>query len=225
MKYVVVICFAFLVVFGLPHSLSAARPNMPPAPTLRPAPSGVYKLDKTHASVTFRVMHMGTSRYTARFTRIDATLDLDVKNPTASKVTATIDPKSIETDFPLPEPDFDAMLYGEKWLDAAQYPEIKFTSTQVTLTGPNTAKVAGDLTLHGVTLPVTFDATYNGGFASSHLEPTRSRAGFSIYGVVKRSQFGLKYALPPPGHRLGVADDVELLIEAEFTREHNGEAP
>src|SRR6478609_6283177 len=68
------------------------------------APPGEYKLDKTHASVTFRVNHMGLSPYTARFTGIEGTLQFDPANPAAMSVIASDDPKSIETDYPLAKP-------------------------------------------------------------------------------------------------------------------------
>ena len=72
-------------------------------------PSGTYQLDPTHASMVWKVKHLGLSNYTARFNRFDATITLDAENPTASTVTATVDPASIDTDYPLAEQkDFNA---------------------------------------------------------------------------------------------------------------------
>ena len=194
---------------------SAAAPS---GPVGTDAPAGSYKLDKTHASLVFRVDHLGLSNYTARFTRLDGELQLDPANPGAASITATVDPRSLETDYPDPEPDFDAELQGGSWLDAARFPKITFRSTKVEMTGPDTARVTGDLSLHGVTKPVVLETRFNGGYASHPMDPAGSRIGFSAKGVLKRSDFGVAYGIPAPGTTTGVGDPVEFQIEAEFVR-------
>lgn len=181
-------------------------------------PAGTYKLDRPHASLNFRVSHMGFSHWTARFTAFDATLTGDPANPAASSVTATIDAKSLQTNYPLSDFNFDEQLTGKEWLDAATYPKMTFRSTRVEVTGPKTAKVTGDFTLHGVTKPVTLDVTYNGGYGSEAYDPGGSRIGFSAHGWLKRSDYGVSMGIPAPGSIMGVGDDVEIIIEAEFTR-------
>ena len=191
-------------------------------PVATEVPAGTYTLDRSHASLLFRVDHLGFSRYTARFTRFEAELRLDPADPAGSSVSATIDPSSIETDNPDPSYDFNAQLRGEPWLDTARFPQMTFRSTRVELTGPDTARITGDLALHGVTLPVTLDATFNGGYAGHPLDPFGARIGFSAHGSLARSAFGIAEGVPPPGSELGVSDEVEILIEAEFTREAGG---
>lgn len=193
---------------------TAATPAAAAAPNT--APAGAYRIDKTHASVTFKVNHLGISNYTARFTGIDGALQFDPANPTAMSVEASVDTKSIETDYPNSDVNFDAELSGAKWLDAAQFPKITFKSTKVETTGPNTAKVTGDFTLHGVTKPLILDVTFNGGYASAAMDPN-PRIGFSATGKIKRSEFGLGFGVPAPGSTFGVGDDVSIIIEAEFT--------
>jgi polyisoprenoid-binding protein YceI len=95
---------------------------------------------------------------------------------------------------------------------------MTFRSTGLELTGPNTARMTGELDLHGVARPVTLAVTFNGGHASHPLDPFGSRIGFSAHGSLRRSEFGIAEGLPPPGSDFGVGDDVEILIEAEFTR-------
>jgi polyisoprenoid-binding protein YceI len=146
-----------------------ASRRITPAPT--EAPAGIYKLDRNHASLFFRVNHLGFSRYTARFTRFDAELDFDPANPAASSVTATIDATSIETDHPDPSFDFDAQLQDEHWLSTARFAQMTFRSTAIELTGPNMARITGVLDLHGVTRPVTLAVTFNGGYAGHPLDP------------------------------------------------------
>ena len=209
-------CWAVLLVLGVSAPCRAAEPM--PEPSTAPLPAGTYKLDPAHASLLFRVDQLGMSHFTARFTRFDAELTLDPANPGASSVTATIDPRSLETHYPDPSYDFDGKLQGPEWLDAGQFPQITFRSTTVEPTGPRTARVTGDLALHGVTAPVELDVTFNGGYAAFSLDPSGSRIGFSAKGSLLRSTFGVAFGIPAPGSTIGVSDAVEIIIEAEFTR-------
>jgi len=197
------------------HADHAAQDRTAPVST--EAPAGTYTLDKAHASLIFRVDHLGFSNYTARFRRFDARLQFDPSAPAGMSVTATIDPTSLETDFPDPDKlDFNAVLTGADWLAAAQFPEITFQSTSIELTGPDSAKMTGDLTLHGVTRPVTLDVTFNGGYAGHPMDPN-ARIGFSAHGALKRSAFGIALGIPPEGSKIGVSDEVAFTIEAEFS--------
>lgn len=172
-------------------------------------------MDLSHTSVIFRVSHLGFSKYTARFTKADGTLAFDPANPAAQGVTATIDAGSLQTNYPEPAKlDFDTQVEKE-FLDAANHPQITFRSTRVEPTGPNTANVVGDLTLRGVTKPVTLKATFNGGYKPNAMDG--ARIGFSAVGAFKRSDFGITYGLPAPGANMGVFDEVEVIIETEFT--------
>ena len=224
MRVGLTICTIALLAAGpLPgHDVLAADPV---APAATDVPAGNYTLDRNHASLIFRINHLGFSHYTARFTRFDATLELDPAHPATSSVTATIDPTSIETDNPDPTLDFDHQLQNQDWLNTAQFPQMTFRSTALGLTGPNTARVTGDLGLHGVTRQVTLDVTFNGGYASNPLDPSGSRIGFSAHGSLERSEFGIAEALPPPRSTFGLGDEVEVLIEAEFTRPAPAAAP
>ncbi|HVT37395.1 MAG TPA: YceI family protein [Nevskiaceae bacterium] len=180
-------------------------------------PAGTYTLDRAHASLIFRVNHMGFSNYTARFRHFDAQLSFDPAQLARSSVTVTVDARSLETDFPDPAKiDFNAMLQNDQWLDTAKYPEMTWRSTQVEMTGANRMRITGALTLHGLTRPVTLDATYNGGYPGFAMDP-HARIGFSAHGTLKRSDFGIAYGIPAPGSNMGVGDDVQLQIEAEFS--------
>jgi polyisoprenoid-binding protein YceI len=199
--------------------LAACAPRPHPESLASDIPSGTYTMDRAHASLLFRVNHMGFSHYTARFKHFEATLTFDPKNPTASQVTATIDPRSLETDYPNPKKiNFNAELQGKSWLDAKQFPAISFRSTRVELTGKNSARITGDFTLHGITKPVALSATFNGGYAGNPMDPAGSRVGFSAHGSFKRSDFGIGFGIPAPGSNMGVGNEVEVIIEAEFTR-------
>ncbi|WP_217438551.1 YceI family protein [Fertoeibacter niger] len=185
------------------------------------APAGNYALDLAHGRLLFRVNHLGFSRYTALFTRFDAALVFDPAAPESMSVTATVDTASLETHYPDASFDFNAILTGPDFLDAAAFPQITFASTAVKQTGPQTADVTGDLTLRGVTKPVTLNVTFNGGYAGHPLD-AGARIGFSAEGSLLRSDFGLTAGIPAPGTTMGVGDRVEVMIEAEFL---NPDAP
>jgi polyisoprenoid-binding protein YceI len=202
-----------------PQSQESSKSAPAPASTV-PAtklPAGAYTLDKAHASLIFRVDHLGFSNYTARFKRFDAQLQFDPANLPASRVTATIDARSLETDFPDPAKlDFNAQLQNEQWLNTAKFPQMIFRSTKIELTGPNTMRVNGDLNLRGVTRPMILDATFNGGYEGHPMDP-HARIGFSAHGSIKRSEFGMAFGIPAPGSTMGVGDSVNVIIEAEFS--------
>jgi len=177
-------------------------------------PKGTYTLDPAHASLSFKVNHLGFSNYTARFSHFDAKLTIDPKRPTKASLTATIDPRSLELN--APPAGFLDQLMGDQWFEAAKYPEETFKSTEVSLTNIDEADVTGDLTLHGQTHPVTMHVKFNGGYPGMQMDP-HARIGFSAEGSLKRSDFGMGFGVPAPGTTLGVGDEVSFAIEAEFT--------
>lgn len=176
-------------------------------------PAGVYEVDKTHASLTWKVSHVGLSNYTARFTSFDAQIKFDPTDVTKSTVIAKIDPTTLETDFvPTEKKDFNKVLQSdEKWFDAAKFPTITFTSTKIEKTGDSTGKIHGDLTLLGVTKPVVLDAVFNGAYVEQpfNKKPT---LGFSAKTTITRSDWGMSTYAPMIG------DKVDIIIEAEFNK-------
>lgn len=199
--------FAYAVLAG---ALLAAPLAAPVAALAQPAtdpaaaPAGTWALDKRHASLTLRVKHFGTSNYTFRLSGLDGSFAYDPAKPLDSKVSITVDPKSVDTGLP----NFNKEISDDpKFFDSAKYPTITFVSTKIEQTSPGKGKLTGDLTFRGVTKPVTLDVTYNG-FAKT---PFGSQImGFSATGKIKRSEFGFTHLVPM------VSDDVDLAIEAEF---------
>lgn len=194
-----------------------AAPGPAPAQDLEPPEAGRYQIDLGHTRLLFRVSHLGFSNYTALFTDVSGTLAFDPDAPQTMAVSAVVKAASLETHYPDPALDFNAVLTGPEFLDAAQFPEITFASTAVTLTGEKTADVTGDLTLHGVTRPVTLAVTYNGGWKDMPLD-LGGRIGFSATGAFNRSDFGVGFGVPAPGTTMGVSDRVDVVIEAEFVK-------
>lgn len=182
------------------------------------APSGAYTLDPHHTTVTVRAKHFGLSNYALRLNGVTGTLNFNAEDPALSTIEATVATNTLDTPY-TGDRDFDAELQNSEWLDAAQFPTATFRSTSVERTGPNTARVTGDLTIRGVTHPITLDARYNASHAAHPMGFPISLIGFSASGTFQRSQYGLNVLQPSePGASDGVANDVELVIEAEFTR-------
>lgn len=203
----------FLV--GLPALALGAEAAAPPSmPAPSKAPAGDYHLDKSHASLIMRASHLGFSTYTTRFSRFDSELSFDPEHIAASKVSTTIDADSFEMDG-APSMCLDIMK-GEQMLDTKQFPKILFRSETVRMTGAKSMEITGAFTLHGVTRPMVLKATYNGGYAGMANMDPQARIGFSAHGQFKRSDFGIKFAVPAPGTTMGVGDLVDFSIEAEF---------
>jgi polyisoprenoid-binding protein YceI len=195
---------------SVPSNTSPPADAGPVKPVSSTVPPGSYVLEKTHTSVVARIDHMGLSKYTFRFTGFDGTLQLDPKNPAASRIEFTVNPSSIETDYP-GEKNFDQELaQDEKFFNAAKFAEAKFVSTGVTITGERSAKVDGDMTLLGITKPASFEVTFNGDM-EAHPFAKVPAIGFSARGTIDRRDWGMTYLSGQ-----GVGDTVEIQIEAEF---------
>ena len=183
------------------------------AQDLASLPAGTYRTDMSHSTLAFEVDHLGFSAYVAGFDRFDATLSLDPAAPERATLEVRVPLASL--DLPSPPEGFREMLLGAGWLDAAATPEMIFRSTSVTLTGPDAARVEGELLLAGRTAPVTLEVRANGGWEGFDLDP-QARIGFSATGVLRRSDWGISIGLPPPGSRMGVGDAVRVRVETEM---------
>ena len=179
------------------------------------APAGDYVLDRTHASLEWKGLHNGLAWYAARFTNFDIKLTFNPSDVTRSKVTATIDPRSIETDFEKTRPagnteDFNAVLAnGERFFNAGKFPTITFASTAVTKTGERTGRMTGNLTFLGVTKPVTLDISYTGNRNDPRSQ--KHKVGFQATGTINKTQWGMASGGP-------IADDIKIEINAELVQ-------
>ena len=190
------------------------------APVELKALAGVYVMDPTHASLQWSLPHNTISNYTARFNKFDAKITLDPANLANSTVEVSIDPASVDANYPGDYTGTHAGSGFKTWnediarnknfLNAGAFPQITFKSTKVELTGPRTAKVTGDLTFLGVTKPVTLDATFNGEI-EKHPFMQVPTLGFAAEGKFKRTDFGM--ALGPVG------DEVTIRFDAEFLQQ------
>jgi polyisoprenoid-binding protein YceI len=162
-----------------------------------------YKLDPGHTMVLFSWNHFGFSNPTANLGQVDGTLVYDEAAPTKSTVEATLPLAGLDTFVP----KLDEHLKSKDFLDAATYPTVTFKSTKVTSAGKDKLKVVGDLTVHGVTKPVTLDVTVNK--VGPHPMMKVQTAGFDATATIKRSDFGVGAYVP------NVSDEIKIRITTE----------
>ncbi len=178
------------------------------AALVAPAQTSVWTLDKNHSEVDFSVRHMGISNVHGRFGIADGKILLNDADITKSSVTVTIDTTTVDTGVAQRDND----LKSDHFFDVAKFPTATFASTSVAKTG-NGLTVTGNLTVHGITKPVTLDVEgpgdpINGMDHKPHM-------GFSATTTVKRADFGIAPNMPSAM----VADDVKLQIELDAARQ------
>jgi polyisoprenoid-binding protein YceI len=168
-----------------------------------PAVAATYQIDPVHSSILFKVKHLGTANFYGRFNDMSGGIDIDAANPGAGKVrleikTASVDTRVQQRDDHLRSPDF---------FDAKQFPTITFQSTKVVAVDDDSFDVTGDLSLHGVTKPVTLRVEKTG--SGKHPRSGAEMIGFETKTTVKRSDFGMQFMQGP------LSDEVEILISVE----------
>ncbi|MBV8593559.1 MAG: polyisoprenoid-binding protein [Caulobacteraceae bacterium] len=173
------------------------------APVVQP---GTYALETTHTEVLFGIDHMGFSTFYGEFPGSTGTLVVNGANPLASQLDVSTPIAGVMTS----SAKLNEELRSAQWLDAGKYPSMTFHSTRITPTGPDTADVAGDLTLHGVTKPVVLHARFKRAGDAPMMHAYM--AGFEVSGEIRRSDFGVSNYIPILG------DEVHLIISAPFVR-------
>lgn len=169
------------------------------------AAAGAYEIDQSHVAVIGRIMHGNLAYLYFRFNpdKIIGKYTYDPKRPEATKVEISIDANGI--DFGLP--NFDKRVQSAEFMDVAKYPKVTFVSTQIKRTDMNHGTMTGNLTLHGVTKPITIPTTFNGAGPAGR----RVKMGFSSTARVKLSDFGIDIGTN------NVTGDVLLNIDVEFS--------
>lgn len=162
-----------------------------------------YKIDPNHTDVVASWSHFGFSNPIANFLKADGVIVYDPANVAASKVEVTLPLDGLDAQVP----DFNDHLRSADFFDAAQYPTITFKSTSVKAAGKNKLTVVGNLTIKGITKPVTLNVTINK--LGVHPLGQREAAGFNATTTVKRTDFGLGKYAP------NVSDEVKLTITTE----------
>ncbi|MGA2539811.1 MAG: YceI family protein [Terracidiphilus sp.] len=175
-----------------------------PAATL--AAQDAWQIDPMHSSAQFSVRHLGISTVRGAFTKVSGTILVDDANPARDQITASIDAASVDTRVEMRDND----LRSPNFFDVQKYPTITFKSKRVEPAGPGKLKVAGDLTIHGVTKEVVLDVD---GPSAAIKDPWGNpRRGASASTKVIRQDFSVNGA---PGV---VGDEITITLDVEFIK-------
>ncbi|HTB21509.1 MAG TPA: YceI family protein [bacterium] len=167
-----------------------------------------YKIDPMHTEVGFEVVHMTLSHVRGNFAKFSGTVDLDEHNLEKSKVSLDVDASSVNTRVGMRDKD----LRSDHFFDVAKTPDITFESTKVAKTADGYA-LSGNLTIHGITKPVTLDATLTD---PVNVGPMMGgvRRGFSLRGSIHRLDYKVG-----PGNTMMISDKVELMVDGELIKQ------
>ncbi len=168
-----------------------------------PSRAADYTIDLAHSHVLFMVDHLGFAKMIGLFTDFAGSFSFDAANVGASKLKVSIKTDSLTSQYG----PRDADLKGADWFNVTEFPEMTFVGTSYAKKDDHSGTITGDLTMHGVTKPVTLEVVLN----KVGVNPIdkKNSAGFSARGKLKRSDFGMKAYLGPIG------DEVDLVIEIE----------
>lgn len=171
-----------------------------------------WALDPAHSNAQFVVRHLGISNVQGEFTKLSGTVQLDDSDISKSSVTASIDVASVDTRVKGRDDD----LKSPNFFDVTKHPKMTFQSSKIWRTGDGTAKMAGKLTLHGVTREVTFDVA---GPSKAIQAMGGTRRGASATTKINRQDFGLKYltGVLPGGDEM-IGDTVTITLDIEMVQ-------
>lgn len=176
------------------------------------AQTSSWKLDDTHTHASFTIRHLVITNVRGEFARVTGALVLDEKDVTKSKVEVSIDATSIDTRVA----DRDNHLRSPDFFDVAKYPTITFKSTRVEKAGEGKLRVTGDLTMHGVTKPVTLDVV---GPTAEVKDPWgNTRRGVAASATLDRRDWGLTWSKAVEAGPV-VGNEVKLEIESELLKQ------
>jgi len=166
-----------------------------------------YRIDPVHSTVLFRVKHMNTAFVYGRFNSFMGTIVVNERNPAQSSVVLEIDLNSVDTG----NSQRDDHLRGPDFFNTRQFPKATFRSTRVRKLNDTTIEVQGNLTLRGVTKPLTLRVTFTG---KGRNPRGQEIIGFETTFTLKRSEFGVNYGLNG-----GLSDEVRLTVSVEAIRQ------
>jgi polyisoprenoid-binding protein YceI len=168
-----------------------------------------YAIDPAHTTVEFVVRHMMISKVRGRFTDVSGTIVLPASaNGIPSEVDVTVGAHSVDTS----EPQRDGHLKSPDFFDIESFKHLTFKSTKIEAAGGNEFKLTGDLTIHGVTKSVTFEATYEGAGTDPY---GNARIGYEAHAKINRSEFGMTFNAALETGGVIVSDDVKIELNVE----------
>ena len=179
---------------------------VPPSRSPSAVPSGNYMIEPGHTQIMFSVLHFGVNPYMGTFSGASGTLMVDAGHPANDQLDVSVPIASVMTT----STRLNGELVSKMFFDGPDFPTMTFKSTRITPTGKTTARVTGDLTMHGVTRPITLSAT----FIAAGVNPMMHKltVGFTGMGSIKRSEFGMGIMVP------AISDETKITITAAFVQ-------
>ena len=171
-----------------------------------------WVIDPMHSEVQFKVKHLVISTVTGFFKSFEGSLESENDDFEDAEIDFSLDIDSIDTN----QSQRDEHLKSPDFFDAAQHPKISFKSTSFKKTGDDEYKLAGDLTIKGITKPVILNAEYGG---STNDFYGNTKAGFEVTGKINRKDFGLVYDGVTEAGSVVLGEDIKLLINVQFAKQ------
>ena len=171
-----------------------------------------WVLDPMHSEVQFKVKHLVISTVSGFFKSFEGELDTANDDFSDASISFSLDINSIDTN----QTARDEHLKSAEFFDAAQYPKISFKSNSFTKEVDDEYALAGDLTIKGITKPVTLDVEFGGAAADFY---GNTKAGFEITGKINRKEFGLTWSGVTEAGAVVVGEDIKLLINVQFAKQ------
>ncbi len=176
-----------------------------------------YKIDAAHSEITFKVKHLMITNVTGHFTKFDATLESSKEDFSDAKVSFTADINSISTN----NEQRDGHLKSDDFFNAAKFPTLSFTSTELKKLSDEKYKLTGDLTIRDVTKKVDLDVEFGG----TMVDPWgQEKAGFDISGKINRKDFNLNWSAVTEAGGVVVSDEVRLNLSVQMVKQTVAEA-
>ncbi len=172
-------------------------------------PTGTWNVDPVHSSVEFQVKHLGIATVKGQFNEFEGALEV---GPEGAVAYGTVQTASVDTR----EPQRDNHLRSADFFEADTYPEITFRSTAINPTGEDEFEIVADLSIHGVTRPVTLRATLEGYEPEDHQGQTR--VGISASTQINRSDFEMRFNAALGSGNMVVSDKVKILVEVSAVK-------
>lgn len=182
------------------------------------AQAQTWQIDAAHSSAQFAVRHMMVSTVRGQFQKMSGTVEWDGKNFAAAIVDVVVDAASVNTGVPRR----DDHLRSADFFDVTKYPTLTFKSAKIESAGPGRLKMTGDLTIHGVTKPVTFDVA--GPTATIKDQSGAQRVGATATTTISRQDFGLTWNRAIEAGGVTVSDEVQLTIDVELVNKPAAQA-
>ena len=171
-----------------------------------------WVIDPMHSEVQFKVKHLVISTVTGFFKSFEGALETENEDFEDADITFSLNIDSIDTN----QSQRDEHLKSAEFFDAAQYPQITFKSTSFKKTDDDEYKLEGDLTIKGITKPVSLEAEYGGQTNDFY---GNTKAGFEVTGKINRKEFGLTYDGVTEAGSIVLGEDIKLLINIQFAKQ------